>query len=80
MKYFFDQRFVKQTQLHQIKYQHTRISKVSNLIFEKLISSKIITNIKENPETNKFCNKAIKKGKSKYSNYFTNIYNMKSPK
>ena len=40
------------------------ISKVSNFIFEILISSNIKTKNKDKVATTKFCNNAIKKGKS----------------
>ena len=46
------------------------ISNDSRIILSKLISSKIITNKKDNTATAKFCNKAIKKGKL---NFVTNF-------
>ena len=41
-----------------------KISNVSNLIFEKSISSNNTANKKDNAATIKFCSKAIKNGKS----------------
>ena len=61
-KVLFNRNIINENTISEVN----KISNVSSLILEKLISSNKITRNKDNIETIKFCIKAIKKGISKF--------------